>query len=184
MNHIKNILVSPRSEWPVIAGEPADVASLYTGYVIPLSAIPAVCGLIGVAVIGVAGFRVPFGGALWSTIVHYVLGLVGVYVLALIVSKLAPTFGGREDQIQALKLVAYSATASWVGGIFLIIPFLGILSLIMSIYSLYILYLGTSVMMQVPQDRAVGYTVAVIVLAILAAIVVGVLGGLLVGHVI
>lgn len=182
MNHIKNILVSPRSEWPVIAEEPTDVASLYTGYIMPLSAIPAVCGLIGTAIIGIAGFRVPFGGALWHMVVQYILGLVGVYVLALIVSKLAPTFGGREDQLQALKLVAYGATASWVGGVFMIIPLLGILSLIMSLYSLYILYCGTSVVMKVPQERALGYTVAVIVLAILAAIVIAVIGGLLVGH--
>src|SRR6185312_4627890 len=107
----------------------------------------------------VAGFRVPFGGALWSTLVHYVLGLVGVYVFAMIVSRLAPSFGGRADQLQALKLVAYGATASWVGGVFVIIPLLGILSLIASLYSLYILYCGTSVVMKVPQERALPFTV-------------------------
>ena len=41
VDRVKNILLSPRTEWPVIDAEPATVASLYTGYIMPLAAIPA-----------------------------------------------------------------------------------------------------------------------------------------------
>lgn len=94
--------------------------------------------------------------------------------MALIVDALAPTFGGTKSQIQALKLMAYGSTASWVAGIFLIIPALSILALVGSLYSLYLLFIGLPVMMKSPQDKSVGYTVAVIVAAIVVFFVVGV----------
>jgi hypothetical protein len=46
-----NILTRPKEEWPVIAGEQTTVADLYSGYIVPLSAIPAVCGFIGMGVL-------------------------------------------------------------------------------------------------------------------------------------
>ena len=60
----------------------------------------------------------------------FLLSLVMVFVLALIVNALAPTFGGTKNQVQALKLVAYGCTAGFLGGIFGLIPMLGILHLI------------------------------------------------------
>lgn len=159
----KSILISPKTEWRVVAAEPADVASLYTRYIMPLAAIPPVCSFIGLSIIGMAGFRVGIGFGLVTAIVHYIVGLVSVYIAALIASKLAPTFGGRDDMVQGLKLIAYSATAAWVGGLFGLIPVLSILSLVMGLYSLYLLFTGAGVVMSVPEDRAVGYGVAVLV---------------------
>ncbi len=162
----KNILVSSKAEWRVIAAEPTDVAGLYTGYIMPLAAIPAVCSFLGMWIIGIMGFHVGFFGGLTGAILHYVLGLAAVYVAALVASKLAPTFGGQDNIVQALKLIAFSATASWVGGVFGLIPALGILSLLMSIYSLYLLFTGAALVMNVPEDRAVSYAAAVIILTV------------------
>jgi hypothetical protein len=163
---VKNILITPRSEWQVIADEPADLASLYTSYILPMAAIRPVCGAIGMSVVGIMGFRIGFGTALVSAIVQYILSLIAVYVAALIASKLAPAFGGRDNLVQGLKLIAYSATASWVGGVFALIPLLSILGALVSLYSLYLLFSGAAVMMSVPEDRAVGYAAAVIIATI------------------
>ena len=106
----KAILVSPRTEWPVIAAEPETVAGLYRNYILILAAIPAVASFIKMAIFGYGAMgitiRVPFGSALASAIVSYVLSLVLVYVVALIVDALAPNFGGQKSPIQALKVVA------------------------------------------------------------------------------
>ena len=72
-----------------------------------------------------------------------------------------------------LKLMAYASTASWVSGIFLIIPALSVLALVGGLYSLYLLFIGLPVMMKAPQDKAVGYTVAAILCAIVVFFVVG-----------
>jgi hypothetical protein len=178
----KNILITPKSEWRVIAGETAEIGSLYKSYVLPMAAIPPVCSFIGLSVFGIAGFRMGIGSGLAMAIVHYVLTLVGVYVAALIASKLAPTFGGRDDLVQALKLIAFSATASWVGGIFGLIPLLGILSLLMSLYGLYLLFAGAAIVMSIPEERAVGYGVAVIVCTAAVFLILFYLAGSIVGR--
>lgn len=176
VNRAKGILLNPKAEWPVIDTEPATVGSLYTGYIIPLAAIPAIASFIGLSVIGISvlGFslRVPAGTALTSAAVQYALGLVGTFVLALIIDALAPSFGGQKNQVQALKVAAYASTASWVAGIFLLIPSLAILAALGGLYTLFLLFLGLPVVMKSPQDKAVGYTVVVIIVAIVLYVVI------------
>jgi len=88
--------------------------------------------------------------------------LVGVYVNALIIDALAPSFGGTKNNVKAFKVAAYSATAAWLAGIFGIIPMLAILSIV-GLYSLYLLYLGLPRLMGVSEDKAIGYTVVVVI---------------------
>jgi len=185
VDRVKAILITPQKEWPVIEAESATPASLYTGYIIPLAAIPAVAGFVGMTMLGVRvlgmSIKVPMSTGLTNAVVVYVLALVGVFVLALIIDALAPSFGGQKSQIQALKLAAYSSTASWLSGIFLIVPALSILSIV-GIYSLYLLYLGLPVMMKSPPDKSVAYTVVVILVAIVIYAVFGVIAGRVSGY--
>ena len=51
IERIRSILTSPKTEWPVIAAEPATVGGLYTGYIMLLAAIPAICTFIKMAFI-------------------------------------------------------------------------------------------------------------------------------------
>jgi hypothetical protein len=81
--------------------------------------------------------------------------------------------------MNALKLVAYSSTAAMVGGIFALIPALGVLTLVASLYSLYLLYLGVPTLMKVPQEKVLAYTAVLVV----CAIVVGVIAGTILGAV-
>ncbi|HXS40608.1 MAG TPA: Yip1 family protein [Stellaceae bacterium] len=166
----KAILLSPNSEWPVIAGEPAETAGLYKSYILPMAAIPPVCAFIGFSIFF---GRYGFGYGILGLIAQYVLALIAVYVIALIAQWLAPRFGGTSEFIPALKLVAYSHTASWVGGIFLLIPFLGILSFLMTLYGLYLLYAGATPVMSVPGERAITFTAALILGVIAVFIIVG-----------
>ena len=182
VDRVKRILLSPRTEWEVIDIEPTTTAQLYTGYVMPLAAIAPIAQIIGYSVFGItvpfAGtYRVPIGSAITSALVTYVMTLVATYVLALIIDGLAPTFNGQRSQIQALKVAAYSSTASWVAGIFHLIPGLRLLT-ILGLYSLYLLYLGLPILMKSPREKAVAYTAVVI----LAAIVLFMLTGLLAGR--
>ena len=175
----KAILLTPKTEWPVIASEPTTVADLYKGYIVILAAIPAIFAFIKWSIIGVsvpfAGtMRIGMGLGLTQMVVSYVLSLVMVYILALIIDALAPSFGGQKDQTQALKTAAYAYTASWVAGVAQILPWLGMLLMIAGgIYSIYLLYLGLPNTMKAPNDKAVGYTVVVIIVGIVLGIVVG-----------
>ena len=178
---VKAILLTPREEWAVIDPEPTPIAGLYSRYVLILAAIGPICGLIGGLLFGYGAFGVVFRpsliSALSSAIVQYVLTLVMVYVLALIIEALAPTFAGVKNREQAFKVAAYSSTASWVGGVFELIPQLSILAALAGLYSLYLLYLGLPRLMKVAQDRAVAYVACVVVAAIVLFIVLGAITG-------
>jgi hypothetical protein len=104
---VKSILLQPKPTWEVIDREPSTISSIYRSYVIPLAAIPAVCGAIGSAVVGVGalGINVKFGvvPAIVNGIVGYALALAGVYVIALIIEALAPNFGGVTDRTKAFR---------------------------------------------------------------------------------
>lgn len=177
VQRVQDILLKPKPTWPVIEQEQADVAGIYQTYLIYLAAIPAVAGFIGMSVIGFGGFgmhmRMPFMSGLVNMVVSYGLSLLMVFVLALIVDALAPTFNGSKSQINAFKLVAYGCTAGFVGGIFSLVPSLGALGLVAGLYSIYLIYTGIPVLMKCPQEKAGAYTAVVIVCGIVAAIVVG-----------
>ena len=162
LQRVKNILLAPRTEWPVIRGEPATVQGIYTGYLCLIALVPAIAGFIGLSLVGVGGFgvsfKVPIVSGLVNMVVGYVLWLATAYLLALIVNALAPTFGGQKDMLAAFKVVAYSLTAAWLGGIFTVLPALSMLGLLAALYSIYLLYTGLPVLMQSPPDKAVGYT--------------------------
>jgi len=172
VERVKAILMTPKTEWPVIEHEPGDAAYLFTNYVAILAAIPAICGFIGTSIVGIMGFHVPILTGLINAIVGYILSFVIVYVVALIVDALAPTFGGQKNFDSALKVTVYSYTPGWLVGIFLLIPALGILG-ILALYGLYLMYLGLPVLMKAPQEKSVVYTLVVVVCTVIIAIVLG-----------
>ncbi|MBP6012626.1 MAG: YIP1 family protein [Alphaproteobacteria bacterium] len=167
----QRLILSPSTEWDVIAGEPADVQKIYMNYVGPLVIAAAVASAIGFSLVGIAGFRMPIGSAFTTMILQIVLGLVMVYVLAFVINALAPTFGATQDMGQAFKLAAYAPTASWVAGLLAIIPALGIIGALGSLYTLYLLFVGLPKLMKPPEDKALTYTLAVIGVMVVIAIV-------------
>lgn len=176
----KNILLQPKAEWDRIAGEPANVSQLYMGYVLPLVVISAVCSFIGLSVFGASAFgvtvRVPMVAGLVSAVLQVVMGLVGVYVMAVVTNALAPNFGSVKDQGQAHKLAAYGCTAGFLAGIFSIFPPIAILGLL-GLYSLVLIFLGLTPLMKTPEDKRVGYFITIIVVMIVVWIVIGVVVG-------
>ena len=147
----KAILLKPAETWPVIDAEPATTASIYKEWLVIMAAIPAVCAFIGMSVVGIGvfgfGYRMPIVVGLTSMVMRYVVTLLMVFVMALIVDALAPSFGGTKSRIGALKLIAYGSTASFVAGVFALLPMLGSLAtLVAAIYALYVIWLGLPVL--------------------------------------
>jgi len=109
---------------------------------------------------------------------RYVLSFVAVYLVALIIDALSPTFDGAKNFDNALKLSVYSATPFWLTGVFLLIPGLGILR-ILGLYGVYLLWLGIVPLMRVPQEKATAFTGALVGCLIVIAVIFAVAAGLL-----
>ncbi len=173
---VKGIVLKPSDEWQTIDRESTPPPMLYKSYIAPLAAIGPIANFIGMVLIGIS---MPFVGTvrigvipgIGMLITGYVLALVGVYVVALIANALAPSFKGEQNMQQAIKLVAYAYTPAWVASILGIIPTLGLLAGLAGLYSLYLLYLGLPVMMKCPRDKALGYTIVLIIIAIIVGVI-------------
>lgn len=167
---VKGIVLKPKEEWQTISRETTTIPELYKTYILILAAIGPVASIIGMSIVGVrlpfiGSFRIPITTSFASAGVHYILNLVGVYILALIIDALAPTFSGEKSMSQAFKVATYSYTPGWVIGIVAIIPGLAPLG-ILGLYGLYLLYLGLPILMKAPKEKSLGYIIAVIIAAI------------------
>jgi len=186
IERVKGILTTPKTEWPIAAAEPATVGSLYAGYIAIIVALPTIAGFIKSSLIGTSMFgitvRTPVGMGIVGMLVHYALTLALVYVMALIVNALAPSFGGQKDMVQALKAVAYAWTASWIAGIAVIVPWLGwLIAIAGAVYAIYLLYLGLPYTMKCPPEKAGGYTAVSIIIAIVLSWIVALIVGGVIG---
>jgi hypothetical protein len=186
VDRAKNICVTPKTEWPVIAQEAKPTGELLAGYVVPLAAIGAIAGFIGGSLVGhslpfLGTFRVPLVAGVGLAVFTFVMAIVGVYIVSIVINALAPTFGGEKDSRQALKVAVYSYTPAWIAAALNILPGLGILAFFGALYGLYLLYLGLPRLMKCSADKAIGYTALVVVCAIVVSVVIGMVGTVVTG---
>lgn len=181
----KAILLSPKTEWPVIAERTEGISDIYRNYLIVIAAVPAVMQFLRMSVLGI---RIPFGGTWREGIVdglvhmalQYGLALAFVYVLAVIIDSLAPNFGGQRNKIQAFKTVAYASTAGAVASVGFLLPIIGgLIPIAGAIYTLYLIYMALPITMKVPQDKSLPY----LGLIIAAGVAIGIVASLVLGSI-
>lgn len=168
INRAKNMLITPKSEWTVVAAETPNAAQIVMGYVVPLALIGALAAFIGFGLIGF-GF-IGISGTSWG--LYYALtvlinSILSVYITAFVVDALAPSFGSEKNFGRSMQLVAYGATPTLVAGLFMIIPVLaGILLLAGVIYCIYLWYIGLAPVKKTPEDKQVAYLIVSILVLI------------------
>ena len=180
IDRAKNIIITPKTEWDVIAGESTPQAQIILQYILPLAAIAALASFIGSSLIGyslgpLGSYRMPIGTGLTVLVLQVVMAVVSVFVVAFVIKALAPTFNAERDFDQAFKVAAYSFTPAWIAGILTILPMLAILAILGAIYGIYLMYLGLPRLMRNPEDKSAGYTALVVVAAIVVQVILGII---------
>ena len=184
VDRVRNILITPKTEWDVIAAENTPTAALITGYVLPLAGIAALAAFIGYSVVGqslpfVGTWRMSIPWGIGMAVWHVAGAVIAVFVLSFIIDALAPSFGAQKNHAQALKLAAYAYTPAWIAGILMILPALSLLVFLGALYAIYLLYLGLPRLMKNPEEKSAGYTAVTVIAGIVIGIVIGVVGGLI-----
>ncbi len=180
LERMKNILLSPRSEWTRIAGESSSIGELYARYALPLLIGVALISLVHLSVVGTTTLfggtmRLPLTVGLTSALVTVIGGAIGLAFVSVIINILAPSFGAQRELRQAFKVAVYTATPSAVASVFSLLPGLGsLLGLVAMVYGIYVLFLSLVPVMRAPKDRALGYTVTIIVVTFVLSLVFGV----------
>jgi len=173
IERVKNILITPKKEWDVVAAEEGTLQSVLMTYVIPLSVIAAAASLIGWGLIGKSygafGFNVTVKG--WDIGIKYglialVSSVAGYLITSFVVDMLAPSFGSEKNLNRSAQFVGYSFTPAMVGGIFNIFPVVAWLGGLLGLYGIYLMYLGLGPVKKTPEDKKVVYLVVSIVVLI------------------
>lgn len=186
----KNIILNPSDEWNVIASEPATIRGLYTGYATPLALIPLVSTILFTGILGISaadmmglgnGMPMDLMAISGMAAFSFILSLVTLFVMGTIVKLVSPSFNGTSDKVQAMKLMTYASTPSWVVALISWIPFLGaLLSFAAIAYVVYLIYLGLHPVLGVPKEKVAGFTVVIILIyVVLVLIISSIVAGLL-----
>lgn len=179
VERVKDLILKPRETWEAIVGEEGTVQTLLKEYLLILAAIPAIASFLGRWIVGMqlpfrsTRVRLNFGESLLAAIVGYALTVLAVWLMGKVISFLAPRFGSAADDVKGFKVAVYTYTPYLAAGVLLIIPSLSILVSLAGLYGFYLLYVGLPIVMETPKDKALAYTVVVIVALILLYIIVG-----------
>jgi len=186
IERVKQMVLKPRETWGTIATEEATIPGLSKEYLLILAAVPALAMFLGRWIIGIpipfAGrYQLSPGASLINAIIWYVLTIAGVWLLGMVVSYLAPTFGATRDDVKGFKVAVYTYTPSLAAGVLYLIPALSPIVFIAGLYGLYLLYIGLPIVMGTPKEKSLAYTVVVLVAIILIYIIVGAVTGAILG---
>jgi len=168
IDRVQGILLKTEQEWEKIKGEAVTYQKLFIPYVAVLAAIPAVASYFGEIIFG--GYQyIPFrgpvrhnviGAAFFSMIYRYIIIFVVIFVLGLAINEFSTIFGSKRDKILSMKLSVYSFTPFCLIGVLFIFHFhLYWLVIFLSLYGLYIFYLGLGVLIETSNEKKVIFTV-------------------------
>ena len=177
LQRIRNILIEPRREWPLIASEPGGLRPVLR-YVAILALIPAICGYLASAYVGTevsAGrFHEEQPVALVKAVISYLFSFVIVYLTALVIDVMAPLFDTQRNFNNALKLAVYSFTPVWLIGVVLMVPGLRFLS-ILGLYAVRLIWTGLPPLMGTPRPKVLTYAIAIIAAAFVIVLLLSVI---------
>lgn len=185
LTHALGLLTNPKQEWQKISQEDNNIPGLIFGYVMILALIGPVAGYYGTTTSGWQigtreAVKLTSESALTLAVLYYLAVVSAVIGLGLMVRWMCKTYGGNTSLNRCLALSAYVATPIFLVGIVELFPVLWInllLGLFALAHSVFLLYAGVPVMMNITDDKgflmsssllALGLVVLVSLLAITA----------------
>ena len=172
--HIAGILKDPKNEWALIEEEHYSAKTVFLTQISILAAIPAIALYIGVTQVGwsVAGqesVRLTSASALGSAVLFYFAMWGAVAFIAACMHWMEKTYGGEVSLDECLVLTTVTATPLFLSGISFLLPILWLnvaVAGVALVYSVYLLYSGTSRVMKIDEDRAFMFASSVLTVAL------------------
>ncbi|WP_206484488.1 Yip1 family protein [Thalassotalea sp. G2M2-11] len=169
LNHIWGLYAHPKEEWQTI--EKRHESLMYSLiHILTITLIPAICSYYAAAHIGWsigAGdvIKISESSAIAMSVAMYAGLVAGVFALAYLIQWMAQTFDASPDFTQSLELAAYTATPLLMVGLTALYPvlwFVALAGLAALTYSVYLLYSGIPIMMNIPEEKGFIYASSVV----------------------
>lgn len=176
LKHLLGLLLNPKQQWRLIRAENKSIVDCYLEYVLILALIPPFAGFVGTTYIGwqigwSAPVRLTPQSALPIAILYYLAILVAVFLVGKAIHWMATTYGATPTLAQCVKLAAFTATPLLLLGVMQFYPVLWVnflVGLAAVAYTVYLLYSGVPIMMEISQERGFLFSSALITFGLVA----------------
>ena len=178
LSHLLGIFVNPRAEWEAIRTDNCSIGKCYLSYVFLLAAIPPVSGYIGTTQFGWEigareAVKLSTDSAMMIAIAFYLVMLVGVFTMGAMIHWMGQTYDAKQSLPKCVTLAAYTATPLFLVGFIELFPILWlnfVFGLPALAYSVYLLYTGVPIMMEISEDRGFLFSSAVLAVGLVALV--------------
>ena len=178
IQHILGLFNDPVRQWGKIRDQYKSGNGNPIGHVLILALIPALSGYFGTTQVGWRigvgePIRITGDSALSITIVYYIALLVGVFSIGWVIHLLGKAYEVEKPLPLCVALAAYTATPLLLIGIMQVYPVLWLNMLIglpALAYTVYLLYSGLPIMMEIPIERGFLYSSAVLAVGLVALV--------------
>lgn len=169
LNHLMGLYTHPKEEWHTIEQNHEAIKSSLS-HVLLVALIPVICTFIAATQLGWdLGVGEPLfltqESALLMSGGMYIGLIAGVFALAYLSFWMAKTFDAAPSYTQALELASYTATPLFMVGLAALYPaiwFMMVIGLIGLAYSVYLLYTGVPIIMNIPEEKGFIYASSVV----------------------
>jgi hypothetical protein len=168
--HIIGLFTNPVNEWHSIRKELEKDSCQYTKLVFLMALIPPLSGLIGTTQfgwkIGVAEpVKLTMSSALTISIGYYFAIVLGIFIMGYVIKWMGQTYVKSVRLSESVALAAFVSVPLVLVGIFEIYPILWVNFLIglMALgYSVFLLYTGLPIIMDIPKEKGFLYSTAIL----------------------
>ncbi|MCX4187217.1 Yip1 family protein [Methylophaga sp. OBS4] len=160
-HHFWGLFSVPRVEWKSISEEKDDLIQFGLARLSILAAVPAISFLIGITLLGwsLSGaeyHKVAVADAVPMAITFYLL--IGIFTLLMgyFTFSMERAFGTEASFGRCLVFVTYTATPMYMAGLVGFVPIVWLCMIVLMAavaYSLYLLYVGIPIYMNIPEGK-------------------------------
>lgn len=178
IQHIVGLFIDPMRQWEKIREQHKSADGGSVAHIFVLAAIPAVSGYIGTTQVG---WRIGVGEPILITgdsafaiaIIYYLALLVGVFSIGWVIHLLGKAYEVEKPLSLCIALAAYAATPLFLIGLMEVYPVLWLnmlLGLPALAYTVYLLYSGLPIMMEISAERGFLYSSAVLAVGLISLV--------------
>ena len=179
IHHVLGLFTHPDQEWQQIRGEGEEsIGHMYFTHTLILAAIPAVSAYIGTTQVGwQIGDRAPVmltsDSAVWMALMSYIAMLAGVGIMGGFIHWMARTYDATPSLARCVAFATYTATPLFLGGLAALYPHLWLgmmVGLAAVCYTVYLLYVGLPVFMDVHPDEGFMFSSSVLAVGLVVLV--------------
>lgn len=179
IHHGLGLLVSPANRWRTIAALPESSMKTLALYPFIMAILPAVAWYYGTTQVGWSigdqadATKLTTQSAAVICTLFYIAMVACVAVIGYFIHWMAATYGAQSSVLKGVAIAAFAATPLFIAGIvgFQPVMWLDMLIGVAAVcWSVYLMYLGIPIVMNIPKERGFLFSSAVMAIALVILI--------------